>query len=94
MKTILYQSLGSIVLMICCLSLSARGHTAADMGEIFTSITQDELSVRGKVTEQQSGEPLPGVNVIVKGTSTGTVTDISGNYSINVPNEDDILVFS
>jgi hypothetical protein len=32
--------------------------------------------------------------VLVKGSSTGTVTDVEGNYSINVPDDDDILVFS
>jgi TonB-linked SusC/RagA family outer membrane protein len=52
-----------------------------------------EITVTGKVSADD-GEPLPGVNVIVKGTSIGTVTDMNGNYSIQVPNEDDILVFS
>ncbi|WPP50991.1 TonB-dependent receptor [Catalinimonas niigatensis] len=37
---------------------------------------------------------LPGVNVLVKGTSTGTVTDIDGKYSINVPDTESVLVFS
>src|SRR5690606_3540393 len=40
-----------------------------------------------------NGESIPGVNIIVNGTSSGTVSDIEGNYSINVP-EDGILVFS
>lgn len=52
------------------------------------------LTVAGIVTSLSEGEPLPGVNIVVKGTSTGTMTDIDGKYSINVPNEDDILVFS
>jgi hypothetical protein len=52
------------------------------------------LSVSGRVTSQEDGEPLPGVNVIVKGTTTGTVTDLEGNYNINVPSENDILIFS
>ena len=52
------------------------------------------LQVSGTVTAEADGGALPGVNVLVKGSSTGTVTDIEGNYSINVPNEDDILVFS
>ena len=51
-------------------------------------------TVTGTVTAEANGGGLPGVNVLVKGSSTGTVTDIEGNYSINVPNEDDILVFS
>lgn len=51
------------------------------------------ITVTGKVTDENN-EPLPGVNVLVKGSSTGTVTDVAGNYSLNVPNENDVLVFS
>ena len=40
--------------------------------------------VRGVVTDV-TGDPLPGVSVVVKGTTTGTTTDIDGRYSINVP---------
>src|SRR5690606_22290688 len=52
-----------------------------------------EIEVRGKVTSQENGESLPGVNVIIKGTSTGTITDLEGNYVITAP-EDGILLFS
>jgi TonB-linked SusC/RagA family outer membrane protein len=48
--------------------------------------------VKGKIADE-SGEPLPGVNVYLKGTSTGTVTDIDGKYSISA-GKDDVLVFS
>jgi TonB-linked SusC/RagA family outer membrane protein len=51
------------------------------------------IFVTGTVTDKY-GEPLPGVNVVVKGTSTGIVTNIDGNYSITVPNSEAILVFS
>lgn len=51
-------------------------------------------SVTGQITSSDDQEALPGVNVILKGTSTGTVTDISGNYSLEVPEQDAILVFS
>ena len=47
----------------------------------------------GTVSEQQSGLPLPGVNVLIKGTSTGTTTDFDGNYQISVQ-DGDIVVFS
>ena len=53
-----------------------------------------ERSVSGKVTAVDDGEALPGVNVVLKGTATGTVTDIDGNYKINVPNDGGTLVFS
>jgi len=41
-------------------------------------------TVTGTVTEASSGNPLPGANVIVKGTTNGTITDFDGNFSINV----------
>ena len=48
-------------------------------------ISQQQKSVSGKVTDS-SGSPLPGVSVILKGTTNGTITDTNGNYSIsNVP---------
>jgi len=52
-------------------------------------------TVTGTVTAEDAPQGLPGVNVILKGSSTGTVTDINGNYSIDVPSESNsILVFS
>jgi len=48
--------------------------------------------VRGQVTDE-SKEPIPGTTVIVKGTTTGTTTDLDGNYNISVP-ENSTLVFS
>jgi len=52
------------------------------------------INVSGKVTSQTDGEGIPGVNILIKNSSTGTVTDVNGNYRINVPAENDILVFS
>ncbi len=60
-----------------------------EKGESFTfpkeAISAQQKSVSGKVTDN-SGQPLPGVTVVIKGTTQGTVTDIDGNYSItNIP---------
>lgn len=52
-----------------------------------------QSSIKGTVTEQATSIPLPGVNVVVKGTTNGTATDFDGNFAIEV-NEGDILVFS
>jgi len=49
--------------------------------------------VSGKVTDA-SGQPLPGVTVIVQGTTKGTVTDFDGNYTISDVQADETLVFS
>lgn len=52
-----------------------------------------EKEVSGTVTSED-GSTLPGVNIYIKGTNIGTVTDIDGTYSITVPSEETILVFS
>lgn len=51
-------------------------------------------TVSGKVTSLETGESLPGVNILVQGSTTGTVTDVDGNYRISVPSEEAILTFS
>ena len=53
-----------------------------------------ERTVSGTVTSEESGEALPGVNVVVKGTTAGTVTNIDGNYQLQVPEDQGILQFS
>jgi len=52
-----------------------------------------EREVKGKVTDNETGENLPGVNIIVKGTTQGTTTDAKGEYSIAV-SSNATLVFS
>lgn len=56
------------------------------------SSTQQK-SLTGKVTDE-SGEPLPGVTVLIKGTTNGTVTNMDGEFSIVNTNEETVLVFS
>ncbi|WP_159519891.1 SusC/RagA family TonB-linked outer membrane protein [Sunxiuqinia indica] len=57
------------------------------------SLLAQEVSVTGNVTAKEDGQPLPGVTVSVLGTINGTVTDIDGNYTLEVPT-DATLVFS
>lgn len=57
------------------------------------SVAQQK-TVTGKVTSAKDEEGLPGVNVVIKGTAQGTVTDGEGNYSLDVPDENTVLVFS
>lgn len=59
----------------------------------LTGVAQ-ERTITGKVTAQEDGSALPGVNVVVKGTTNGTVTDGDGNFKINIPSGDTFLVFS
>lgn len=60
----------------------------------FSESWAQERTVSGKVTSIEDGSTLPGVNVVLKGTTTGTVTDIDGNFSLSVPSEGGTLVFS
>ncbi|WP_321299020.1 SusC/RagA family TonB-linked outer membrane protein [Marinifilum fragile] len=54
---------------------------------------QEKKEIKGRVTDDQ-GVPLPGVSVVIKGTSVGGATDIDGKYAIEVENDNAVLVFS
>lgn len=58
-----------------------------------TAWAQDRI-VTGKVSSSEDGSTLPGVNVVLKGTTNGTVTDSDGNYKLSVPSAGGSLVFS
>lgn len=57
------------------------------------NLQAQNVTVSGTVTSLEENEPLPGVNVQIKGTTTGTITDVEGNYSVSAP-ADGTLVFS
>lgn len=51
-------------------------------------------SVEGTVTGVDDGQPLPGVNIMIKGTSKGTITDLDGKYMLDITSSEDVLIFS
>jgi len=53
-----------------------------------------QRTITGTVTDAENGDPLIGANILVVGTSTGTITDFDGNYSVNVPADATTLEFS
>ncbi len=57
------------------------------------SHAQDNI-VSGKVIGADDQEGIPGVNILIKGTETGTVTDFNGNYSLEIPSDTSTMVFS
>ncbi|WP_282041777.1 SusC/RagA family TonB-linked outer membrane protein [Winogradskyella flava] len=61
---------------------------------LFGFALNAQQTVTGKVTSASDGMSLPGVNIVVKGTTQGASTDLDGMYSINVPSQESILVFS
>jgi TonB-linked SusC/RagA family outer membrane protein len=60
----------------------------------LSAVWAQDRTVTGRVTSQEDGSGLPGVNVTLKGTTIGTVTDVNGSYSISVSGANPVLVFS
>lgn len=95
MFTIIRQQIGrnwhflAVILLVQILpiNLSAASISPIGVRTLF-------VAVQGTVTDQETGEPLPGVNILVKGAGTGTVTDMDGRYTVEVPDGNSILVFS
>ena len=62
---------------------------------LCTSIAYaQDREIQGQVTDGSDDSPIPGVNVLVQGSTTGTVTDVDGNYRIRVSEDAEALVFS
>lgn len=58
-----------------------------------TEVMPEQVRVSGTVTSADDNAPLPGVSIVLKGTTTGTTTDFNGNYSLSAP-ADGVLLFS
>lgn len=82
----------SLTLIFFQYSYTAPTSISKDVNE-SKGIEQRNITVKGTITDE-NGELLSGVSVAVKGTTTGTITDLDGAYTINVPNENSTLVFS
>ena len=65
----------------------------ADM-DLSSFQEQQGISVVGKITDKQTGEAMPGVNIQIKGTTIGAITDTEGKYSLSAPDKKAILVYS
>ena len=78
-------------------TLSANGQLMAKHvprpDGLITALSVTDVTVSGKVTDEQ-GAGLPGVSVVIKGTTTGTTTDGAGSFRISAPNANSTLVFS
>src|SRR5690606_16465492 len=88
------------VMMQCAVFVSAfaseTGKTvnASALGAVNGMLQDQQVTVTGTVTSSEDGATLPGVNVVIKGTSLGTTTDIDGKYTIQAPDANSILIFS
>ncbi len=91
----------NILMLVCCLFVMASSlqvfagkKAKVDLKLEFkaASVLQIKKEIRGTVKDSIGA--LPGVNVLVKGTTIGTTTDLNGKYILDVPDENSILVFS
>ena len=92
-----YLSIGILTqLLFVGLSMAHNGGPVPDLKETSLKYSRSPvfISVSGKVTSSSDGLGIPGVNILIKDTGIGAVTDADGNYAINTPNTDNILVFS
>ncbi|WP_210462955.1 MULTISPECIES: SusC/RagA family TonB-linked outer membrane protein [Rufibacter] len=60
----------------------------------ISSVAFAQTTITGRVTSARGGEPLPGVSVVVKGTTAGTTTDVEGRYQLQAPSNASTLVIS
>jgi TonB-linked SusC/RagA family outer membrane protein len=58
----------------------------------FFAYSQDKISITGKILDKKDGSGLPGVSILVKGTTIGTISDIDGVFKIDVPSNESVLV--
>ncbi|MCF0043524.1 TonB-dependent receptor [Dyadobacter fanqingshengii] len=70
---------------------SADNAEASIKSELLRSM---DITIKGKITDSETKEPLPGVNILIKGTQSGTSTDATGSYTLSVPDANTILVLS
>ena len=81
-------------LTILVLSLTTNLAAAVTLGGNAVTDDPQQVTVRGTVTDASTREVLPGVNVVVQGTTVGTMTDANGNYTLEVPGATVTLQFS
>ena len=80
-----YTSPVVLGLVAClCLSSPMNSFAVSNNNVQATQSVQQQKTVKGSILDE-NGEPMIGVSVVVKGTTTGTITDFDGNFSLNVP---------
>lgn len=75
-------------------NISVREQKPTERTEARVVYITPDHTVTGKVVSSTDGLGIPGVNIIVKGTSTGTVSDVDGVYTLTIQKDDQVLVFS
>ncbi len=63
------------------------------LGNKYEDAEFQQQLITGKVISADTGEPLPGVSIVIQGSSSGTITDLDGNFEITIPGASTVLVF-
>ena len=82
----------SAVLCMSALPSTYAGNSQNSVSTLQT-ITQAK-TIKGKVIDQKTGETLTGVSVLVKGTTVGAITDIDGNFTLNLPSGKNLITLT
>ncbi len=88
-KALFYQGLMITLVLITHVNLLAADPAPGDDENSF-----QQQVITGSITDSENGAVMPGVNIQVKGTTIGTISDVRGRYSITVPNQSAVLVFT
>jgi TonB-linked SusC/RagA family outer membrane protein len=90
-KIFFYLNLSVILMLAFTLELSAAG---SGDGKSISTDNPQQIKVKGQVIDASTKTPLPGVNVIVQGTTIGTVSDANGGFTLDVPKSNAVLKLS
>ena len=90
-----------VLFFICAVTMFTAGNANASAGSVAygdyalaVGDEQQQFTVSGTITDATTGEPMAGVTVLVKGTSTGRLSDESGKFSVTLPSREAVLQFS
>ena len=70
--------------LLCC-GLPALAISENASAYSISPVVQQDATIKGQVLDHKTGDPVIGANVIVKGTTNGTITDMDGKYELNAP---------
>jgi len=92
-KTALIMKMTLLFMLLGFLQVAAKVHPESNGSPELLNANAG-IKVTGTVTSKTDGQAIPGVNVVLKGTTVGIITNTDGAFSIEVPNTNSVLVFS
>ena len=92
-KILLIMQIAFILLISGIMQARATDAYSGNSEYLSSELQTQQLKVTGTISDE-NGAPLPGVNVIVEGTIVGAISDINGKYSINLPDNNAVLIFT